>query len=79
MMDSENKERILTMPEAQAYLVSHGVPVRSRSSFYKRIAENNLAYVDLTPSSRYENRRFRQGDLDKMLERMGFKGPNTVH
>jgi len=80
MAKQSDSEIMFTMPEAQEYLVSHGVPVRSRSSFYKRIDEHNLPYVDLTPSSRYENRRFRKGDLDKFLETLGFKSPeNTVH
>lgn len=77
--DGNESDKILTMPEAQEYLVNHGVPVRSRSSFYKRLDEYSLPYVDLTPSSRYENRRFRKGDLDKYLESLGFKGSDTTH
>jgi hypothetical protein len=70
-------DKIMTMPEAQAYLVDHGVPVKSRSSFYRLIEDPQyrelLPYIDLTPSSRYANRRFRQGDLDKFLIKIGFK------
>lgn len=71
-------DKILTMPEAQAYLVAHGVPVKSRSSFYRLIEDPvyqpYLPFVDLTPSSRKRTRRFQKRDLDKFLESIGFKG-----
>ena len=65
------REQIMTMPEAQDYLVSYGVPVRSRFTFYRYLEKYGIPYVNLTPWSRYANRRFRKSDLDKFLAEMG--------
>lgn len=82
MATTNDIDRMMKMPEAQKYLVDHGVPVKSRSSFYRLIEDPKhkslLPFADLTPSSRYSNRRFRKKDLDKFLEVKGFKD-STLH
>lgn len=67
-VQNETGEEMMTMPEAQEYLVSYGVPVRSRFTFYRYLDEYQIPFINLTPWSRYANRRFRKADLDKFLE-----------
>jgi hypothetical protein len=63
---------MMTSEQAQQYLVSFGLPVKSRASFYKFVEEHKIPYANLTPSSRKKTRRFRKEDLDAFLKRLGY-------
>lgn len=68
-----NTHGLLTSDEARAYLVSYGIPVKSRGTFYKYVDNHEIHYEDLTPWSKKITRRFAQEDLDKFLVKVGLR------
>ncbi len=70
-MSNNEYMRNWTADQAQAYLVAHNVPVKSRPAFYRYIENQKIPYTDLTPWSKKSTRRFSKEELDIFLESVG--------
>lgn len=64
--------KLLSANEAQAYLVSFGVPVKSRDSFYRYIERFDIKFFDMTPDSRKTTRQFQPVELNRFLVKTGY-------